>query len=291
MKYGILLLATHTLVASVFAQNEFQVTAKKMYYKIVPTGSGPVIPVTGVARFHLEQKVNDSVIFSSFGKGLSVMKMSKLSKADEYYGIFKKLRAGDSVVSLNLANDMLSNKDLVLPDFIHPGDSLYQCFKIIDVFKTEQEFIAFTAKEKNQKLLAEQGEIKKYLAEKKITAQKTKLGCYIRHIKKGTGVMPVKGSKVSVRYTGKLLSGLVFDTNEITSENKPLLDFETGKNAVIAGFDEAAGLLQKGGRCEVFIPSVHAYGESGSGDVIPPNSILIFEVELVQLKAPTVKRK
>ena len=291
MKYCLWLLATHTLVASVFAQNEFQVTPKKLYYKIIPTGSGPYIPVTGVALFHLEQKVNDSVIFSSFGKGPSVMKMGKINKADEYYGIFRKLRAGDSVVSLNLANDMLQNKDLVLPDFIHPGDSLYQCFKIGNVFKTEQEFNTFMAKEKNRKLLAEQELIRQHLKEKNITAQKTKLGCYIRHIKKGSGPLAVKGSAVSVRYTGRLLSGIVFDTNEHESEQKPLLDFETGKNSVIAGFDEAAGLLQKGGRCEIYIPSVHAYGEAGAGDAIPPNSVLVFEVELVKLKTPQVKRK
>lgn len=289
MKFFIAATATLLLQLAGLAQNEYRKTAKGMYYKIVPTGNGTVITSSHVVRFHIEQRVNDSVIFSSFGKGLSVIALSKADKTDEQAAILKQMRAGDSLVTLNLANDLIANKELVLPDFIHAGDSLFQCMKIIDIFPSETAFKNFKKQDDARKLATDQKRIAAYLKTNKITAVKTPLGCYMQLLKKGTGAKPVKGSTVSIRYTGKTLDGVFFDSNEQPGEEKPLLEFQTGKGMMIAGFEEASLLLQKGGRCRVFIPSVHAYGEGGSGDLIGPNEILVFDVELVKVAMP--KRK
>lgn len=278
--------ATLLLSFAGFTQNGYTKTAKGMYYKVVPTGSGPMITSNHVVRFHIEQKINDSVIFSSFGKGLSVVSLKKVDNVDEQADIFKKMRAGDSLVTLNLADDLLKNAELVLPDFIHAGDSLYQCIRIIDIFPSDQAYKAFKVKDNAKKLAADQQFIETYLKAEKITAKKTPLGSYIQMLKPGAGVRAVKGSTVFVRYTGRTLNGALFDSNELPGEAKPLLDFETGKGAMIAGFEEAALLLRKGGRCRIYIPSIHAYGEAGSGDLIGPNEILVFEVELVKFTTP-----
>lgn len=272
-----------------FAQNGYQKTPKGMFYRIIPTGSGPLITGNHVVRFHIEQRVNDSIIFSSFGKGLSVVNLKSAGNLDEQTGIFKKMRAGDSLVTLNLANDLLNNKELVLPDFIHAGDSLFQCVRVVDIFPSEQAYKNFKTQDEARKLAADQKLIEAYLKAEKIVAAKTPKGSYMQVLKKGSGLKPVKGSTVYIRYTGRTLNGVLFDSNEQPGDDKPLLDFETGKGLMIAGFEEAATLLSKGGRCRVFLPSVLAYGEGGSGDLIAPNEVLVFELELVKFTPPKKK--
>lgn len=289
MKFIIAAATALLLQLAGLAQGEYRKTTKGMYYRIIPTGTGPRITSSHVVRFHIEQKVNDSVIFSSFGKGLSVIALNKTGKDDEQAGILKQMRSGDSLVTLNLANDLMANKDLVLPDFIHAGDSLFQCIKIIDIFPSEAAYANFKKQGDARKIAGDQKLIANYLKANKITAVKTPLGCYMQLLKKGTGAKPIKGSTVSIRYTGKTLGGVFFDSNEQPGEEKPLLEFVTGKSMMIPGFEEAAMLLQKGGRCRIFIPSVHAYGEGGSGDLIGPNEILVFDVELVKVTMPKKK--
>lgn len=286
MKYMLLLCTTLALFINGFAQNEYMVTAKGMYYKIIPVGNGPAVPQNGMVRFHIEQRINDSIIFSSFGKGLSVVNMKEAANTDEHLELIRKMNSGDSLITLNLASDLMKNKELVLPDFIHAGDSLFQSIKVVDVFAAEKDFLKYKEAEKNRKLLEDQKTLEALFASEKIAAKKTKTGCYVLMLKKGTGALVAKGSKVSVKYIGSKLNGQVFDSNEIPGENKPLLEFETGKGNVIAGFDEGVSLLQKGGRCRIYVPSVYAYGEGGAGDAIAPNEILVFEIELVKVVPP-----
>jgi FKBP-type peptidyl-prolyl cis-trans isomerase FkpA len=294
MKYFLLLLTASGLFTATFAQNEYEKTPKGMFYKIIPTGNGQPVPPAGVIRFYIEQKINDSIIFSSFGKGLSVVSLKQVSNdVDEHIMIFKKMRAGDSLVTLNLADDLMKNKELVLPEFIHAGDSLFQCIRIADCFASENELKLAKARERKQQLAIDQEQLEKLFAAQNITPTKTKLGCYIQVLKKGTGPMAAKGSKVGVKYTGKNLNGQIFDGNETPGEEKPLLEFTAGMAQMIAGFDEAVGMMQKSSRFRVYIPSVNAYGEAGSGD-IAPNASIMFEIELVKLvtavKKPVVKK-
>jgi FKBP-type peptidyl-prolyl cis-trans isomerase FkpA len=290
MKYFLLLLAASGLFTATFAQDGYTKTPKGMYYKIIPTGSGPVVPPAGLVRFYIEQKINDSVIFSSFGKGLSTVMMKQADKnVDEHLDIFKKMRAGDSLVTLNLADDLMKNKELVLPEFIHAGDSLFQCIRIADCFASEKELNLEKERERKLRLAIDQQQLEKFIAAQNITTTKTKLGGYIQVLKKGVGPVVAKGSKVSVKYTGKNLSGQIFDSNELQGEEKPLLEFIAGAGQMITGFDEAVGLMQKGSRFRVYVPSVNAYGEAGSGEFIQPNDSLIFDIELVKMAAPVKK--
>ena len=75
-----------------------------------------------------------------------------------------------------------------------------------------------------------------------------------------------------------LLDGTVFDSSY--QRNEPI-SFPLGEGRVIAGWDEGIALLKKGAAAKFIIPSELAYGSRGAGGVIPPNAILIFEVELV----------
>jgi peptidylprolyl isomerase len=106
----------------------------------------------------------------------------------------------------------------------------------------------------------------------------------IRYIiqKQGTGIKPAAGRTVRVNYTGKLLSGRVFDSSDI--QGRPI-EFPAGTGAVISGWDEMVMDMRIGEKRLVIIPPELAYGsqEMGNG-VIPANSFLIFEMELIGIR-------
>ena len=108
--------------------------------------------------------------------------------------------------------------------------------------------------------------------------QKTKSGLFHLVDNKGNKDFPSIGSTVSVHYTGKLVDGTLFDSSY--QRNNPI-SFVLGKGQVIKGWDEGLLKIAKGGSGKLVIPSNLAYGENGAGGIIPPNSTLIFDLELI----------
>lgn len=99
--------------------------------------------------------------------------------------------------------------------------------------------------------------------------------------KEGTGTQAQAGKTVSVHYTGKLLDGTKFDSS--LDRNEPI-EFPLGQGNVIKGWDEGIALFKVGGKGKLLIPSYLAYGEQGSPPTIAPNSVLVFDIELVNVK-------
>ncbi len=104
----------------------------------------------------------------------------------------------------------------------------------------------------------------------------TKSGLMFEVLTKGSGGSPSPGSPVSVNYTGTLLDGTIFDST--TARGKPAT-FQVNK--VIPGWTEALLAMSRGEKRRLVIPPELAYGERGYPGVIPPNSFLVFEVELI----------
>ncbi|MBP7275873.1 MAG: peptidylprolyl isomerase [Kiritimatiellae bacterium] len=97
----------------------------------------------------------------------------------------------------------------------------------------------------------------------------------------GEGPRPASGATVGVHYTGRLMSGRVFDSSR---ERGQPIRFPLGRGRVIPGWDEGIALLSKGGKATLIIPPNLAYGASGVPGAIPPNAWLLFEVELVDFR-------
>lgn len=109
----------------------------------------------------------------------------------------------------------------------------------------------------------------------------TATGLKYKILEEGKGPVPAVGETVSIRYTGKLATGVIFDSSE--SRGGPI-SFPLGKGRVIKGWDEGVGLMKTGGKARLVVPPELGYGERGVPPTIPPNATLIFDVELVGAK-------
>lgn len=104
-------------------------------------------------------------------------------------------------------------------------------------------------------------------------------GLEYRIIKEGKGESPKATDVVTTHYRGKLIDGTEFDSSY--NRGEPV---KFTVNGVIPGWTEALQLMKPGAKWELFIPSKLAYGEHGVGQIIGPNSTLIFEVELLSVE-------
>jgi FKBP-type peptidyl-prolyl cis-trans isomerase FkpA len=115
----------------------------------------------------------------------------------------------------------------------------------------------------------------------------TALGVYYIRLQQGTGDLPAAGDTISVKYVGYLMDGSIFDTSFYNSPDSSWT-YVYKTQQVIASWDDATGLMNKGCKMEFIIPSHLAYGATGSG-VIPPYSTLIFVCIMNDIRKHVVK--
>ena len=145
---------------------------------------------------------------------------------------------------------------------------------------------------------------KAYFTATKATATTTPSGLTYKITEKGTGVKPTNGTQFYFHYAGYFEDGTLFDSSyETVSKSYGKFDanraaqngyqafpFEAGKkDGMIPGFIEGLENMAFGDKAVVFIPSNLAYGERGAGGVIPPNTTLVFELEMLE-KQPDLKQ-
>ena len=119
---------------------------------------------------------------------------------------------------------------------------------------------------------------------KKQGVQTTQSGLQYQILKPGTGPSPKANSIVKVNYEGRLIDGTVFDSSIARNQ---AAEFQVSQ--VIQGWTEGLQLMKEGAEYRFFIPAQLGYGQIGSGDVIEPNSTLIFDVELIEILAKPSK--
>jgi FKBP-type peptidyl-prolyl cis-trans isomerase len=171
---------------------------------------------------------------------------------------------------------------------VPPFSTLYYDIELIKIMSND-EFESKRAEKEAKKTAEnaikqkeESSLIQKYLKDNKITPTTTlPSGLIYVETQPGKGPKPVAGQKVKVNYTGKLLDGKVFDSS--VERGQPY-EFALGQKAVIDGWDQGIPLMNEGGKGILIIPSKLAYKDKGAGNVIPPFSPLVFDVELVEVE-------
>jgi FKBP-type peptidyl-prolyl cis-trans isomerase FklB len=123
----------------------------------------------------------------------------------------------------------------------------------------------------------------KFLAENKSKpgVKTTASGLQYQVLSEGNGAIPKTNDTVTVNYRGTLIDGTEFDSSYKRGQPATFnLQF------VVKGWTEALSMMKTGSKWKLFVPPALAYGERGSGNQIPPNATLIFEVELLGIKEP-----
>ncbi|MDZ7876031.1 MAG: FKBP-type peptidyl-prolyl cis-trans isomerase [Saprospiraceae bacterium] len=122
----------------------------------------------------------------------------------------------------------------------------------------------------------------RYIIVQNIKAERTPEGVFFTAHTEGVGKEPQQGDFVKIRYTGKLLSGEVFDESP---KNEPFA-YQFGTKQVIEGWDIALKNLRVGAKVTIYVPAKLAYGTLGIGTIVPPNTPLMYDIELVAILTP-----
>jgi FKBP-type peptidyl-prolyl cis-trans isomerase len=297
MKNLFLLLSVAFVLGS--CNMSYEKTKSGVRYKIIKGKGGEKLKVGDIIKYNQVIMIpeRDTVLFTTYGKMAGYDKIDTGAMVQySVMEVFPLMSVGDSAIVI-LSVDSLVNKQMLRDgynDVFRRGGQITFRMKVLKKFANEAEFKAEAKKdaeaedqrklkESEHVIKAEQKELEDYIAKNKIQAVKTPSGAFVEIQQKGTGPIGDTTLDAVVIYTGKLLkTGTMFDSNAGTGK---ALKFSLGNNSMIKAFDEGMLLFGKGGKGKIYVPSPLGYGTRGSQDGrIPPNSTLIFEVELVDLQ-------
>jgi FKBP-type peptidyl-prolyl cis-trans isomerase FkpA len=292
------------LLLATTACDKTKETPNGFKYKVEKAGNGITPKVGEILVFDYVMKDSkDSVWGDTHENGMPAAVMINDSAAmkgeNGMVQMFRQLSVGDSVIVEMPVKKFF--KDIVggpLPKEIDSTVSIKYLIKVTEI--TDREKFQVKQRELMDKKMAEQlGKdtvaIDKFLAEKGITAQKTESGLRYVITQPGKGPNATSGQLVQVNYTGYLLDGKYFDTSvkSIAQEKglynarrepyKPF-DLTIDRSGVIKGWHEALKLMNKGAKGTFYIPSPLGYGPQQMSDVLKPNSILVFDIEMLDIK-------
>jgi len=278
-----------------------KINANLEYVFMVDKPTSPKPKEGDQIKVHLLSVVNNRLMFNSRATNKNKpieFGINKPAFKGDIIEAITLMTPGDSMICMADANAVFSNSKTKKPDFIKKGDKVFYFIKLVSVksreeIQKEQE-AAFQKqiKEQMDKLLKEQSkiatkeekELQAYFIKNNINPLKTPLGTYYTINEKGDGAIPKIGDTVVMNYTGKLMDGTKFDSNEDTTfHHVQPFEFPLGANRVIKGWDETIGFLPLNSKATFYIPSRNGYGVQGQAK-IPANSILIFDVQLNNIK-------
>nr|WP_309759985.1 peptidylprolyl isomerase [Flavobacterium sp.] len=239
---------------------------------------------------------------------------------DGKHTVFGHVTEGMNVVNTIAANDVITKVTIERKGALARKFDAPTVFTDYFNFKSEdqkkQDIINAENKAKQAALMADAKRVytetygpvidtkKAYLATVKATATTTPSGLMYTITQKGTGVKPPKGATFYFNYAGYFEDGTLFDSsyedvnkaygkfdaNRAAQNGYQCFPFEAGKkDGMIPGFIEGLDNMGFGDKAIFFIPANLAYGERGAGGVIPPNTMLIFELEMLE-KQPAPKQ-
>lgn len=294
------------LIALASCKNDmaFKKGQKGLEYKIISSGNGEKIKLGDFMQIHVGQFYDngksDSLLSDTRVNGGPLMeKMDSSTIPPAYYEILKQIKNHDSIVIRISTDSAYAKSPQGMPEIFKKGHYLTTTIKVVNVFTNKDA--ADSARVASMKIAQQKDSIKAieliakddktieaYLSKNNLKAVKAPLGTYVEMIQPGTGANIDTSVVVSVNYTGRTMDGQMFDSNTDSSKGhvEPLNVNMTSDRSlgggVIRGWYDGLKLLSKGAKAKFYIPSALAYGP-GSRPGIPANSILIFDIEVVDI--------
>ncbi len=227
---------------------------------------------------------DDTVLFDSknIPNGLTFPLDSPYFEGDLFEGIMM-MSIGDSA-SFKMSADsffLVIARAPSLPPFIEPGSML--TFEVkLNSFQTKEDKELEEALALENMMVDADVAYAEYLAANNITTEPLESGLIFIEEKKGRGPHPKAEDMVSVNLTVNLLDGTrVFSTED---RGEPF-EYQYGQNLDTKGLEEGVGMLRKGGKARLIVPHQIAYGAEARGQMVPPFSTILYDVELVSMRS------
>lgn len=283
------------ILANTGCKHEAEVKkVKGIEYKIIKDVPGTNAKVGDMIEFHILAKCDTQVLGDSrrdnAGKPVP-MQVQETTDIAQFQSVFPYLSAGDSAVVTISCDTMLAvikktnPNQTQLPPWLKAGNKVTVTISMVSV-KSKEQAEADAKANATKQAEAEDKALQDYFAKNNLKPTKTASGLYYIISKEGAGPNITSGQMVSMNYTGKLLNGTPFDSNlDSAFHHKELFKFPVGAHQVIPGWDEGVMLLKKGSKATLFVVSPLAYGDRAMGPLLPANSTLVFDVEVVDVAA------
>lgn len=265
-------------------------------YKIVRNGEGPVFENNQYILMYMDYYYEDDSLLFTWTEKKTPVTLQYIdtiweSRGQIYHGL-KKLKVGDSAVfRVNCSNLYEIAFNTNIPYGLNPFSYITVEIGIAsmldptefrmwqaNLFKTRREQIQ---KRKEQQLFEDISLIDIYLEEQGLIGMELESG--IRYIvrEQGSGKKPEPGDQVLIHFKGYLLDGTQFDSSY--DRNEPH-EFTLGARSVIPGWEQSVAEMPLGSKITFYIPSGLAYGERGLGEMVGPNTVVVFDFELLDIK-------
>ena len=298
MKRSFKLFAVIALGATLLAAcgDGFKTTKSGLRYKFLETNKGAQqVQENDVLVGTCVVKLNDSVLGRVDTPDRILMANASTFPGDLPEGLLM-MHIGDKAI-FEIDADSVTKYGGRLPEFYKAGTGMKLIYEInlTDIVtreEMEQEQANFM-ENMQQAQAAEKEALAKYVADNNIKATPDEEGLYIIVNKKGNGQKVEIGRQVAINYTGRLLNGKVFDTsiesvakeNDVYDSRRPYepLSYRVGEQSLIRGWEKGIINQPAGSKLTLIIPSALGYGPQDLG-VIPANSSLIFDIDIVSVK-------
>lgn len=300
------LVLSMAVVALSACTESFKKGDEGLEYKIISSGNGSVVKHGEFLQMEVAQFYNDGkkdTLLSdtrTMPQGSAFEMIDSVNIPPAYYKILSRLKKGDSLVLRILVDSAFKKSQQGIPPMFKKGNYLITTAKVSNVLTNQGQVdslrrIAMAAAQEKQKLKDEDQLkvddkiLQEFFVKNNITAVKGPLGAYVQLLQPGVGPNVDTSVVVKVNYTGKTMDGKTFDSNTdpafshvqpylVNMTNDPMLG-----NPVIQGWNDGLKQLNKGAKAKFYVPSSLAYGSQGSGPDIKPYSILVFDIEVVDI--------
>lgn len=298
VKIATLLVAGMTLLAAC-SNDGFKTTDGGLHYRFDKMNKdGQQVQEGDVLVGEMTFKFDTMTLFTNVGKADRIMQASPNFPGNLHEGLLL-MHVGDQA-TFAIEADTLAK--FMQPDQMPPtyqrgtGQKFYYEINLQDIVtkeELEEERNAFMA-EAQQRQENEPQMIADYVRDNGIAAKPNADGLYVIVKKRGNGPKVATGKEVAVNYTGRLLDGTMFDTS-VESDAKEgdihnpqrtyePLTYTQGRGQLIPGWEQGVEGQPEGSQLQLIIPSALGYGPRGAGQLIPPFSPLVFDIEIVSVK-------